>query len=246
MNGFTYTIFMSISQIDQQCNCPNNCDTKPTLVDSIKSLQISDDAACEKEETWRKRQAVKSVLLGCLTGKTIWYLNQARALSKAKLDIREGEQASWSNSVPNVYSEIEEEIAIREIRASEWQIRVGYANIAMYGIVLVASAWGAYYMAHNGNSFSVFSGVLCPPAFYLMVRHLKWVAYLRRLLARERAMLFKSYVEKYRLRGKTENPLLFALILHKIGFFAKQGRGRDTSPDIRRSYKELYSRRKRF
>lgn len=58
-------------------------------------------------------------------------------------------------------------------------------------------------------------------------------------------MLFKSYVEKYRLRGKTENPLLFALILHKIGFFAKQGRGRDTSPNVRCSYKELYSKRKR-
>lgn len=236
---------MSISQIDQQCNYPNNCDTKPALVDDIKSLQISDDAACEKEETWRKRQAVKSVLLGCLTGKTLWYLNQACALSKAKLDIREGAQASWGNSVPTVYSEIEEEIAIRDIRTSEWQIRAGYANIAMYGIVLVASAWGAYYMAHNGNPFSVFSGVLCPPAFYLMVRHIKWVAHLRHLLARERVMLFKSYVEKYCLRGKTGNPLLFALILHKIGFFAKQGRGRGISPDIRRSYKELYSKRKR-
>lgn len=236
---------MSISQIDQQHDHHNNYNAKPALVDDIKSLQISDDAACEKEETWRKRQAVKSILLGCLTGKTLWYLNQARALSKAKLDIREGEQASWGNRVPDAYSEVEEEIAIREIRASEWQIKVGYANIAMYGIVLVASAWGAYYMAHNGNPFSVFSGVLCPPAFYLMVRHLKWVAYLRRLLARERARLFRSYVKKYRLHGKTENPLLFALILHKIGFFAKQGRGRDTSPDIRRSYKELYSKRKR-
>ena len=199
----------------------------------------------KKEDKWRKRQAAKSILLGCLTGKTLWYLNQARALSKAKIDIREGEQSLWGNRVPDVYSEIEEEIAIRDIRASEWQIRVGYANIAMYGIVLVASAWGAYYMAHNGIPFSVFSGVLCPPAFYLMVRHLKWVAYLRRLLAQERAMLFRSYVEKYRLHGKTKNPLLFALILHKTGFFAKQGRGRDTSPDIRRSYKELYSRRKR-
>jgi hypothetical protein len=172
-------------------------------------------------------------------------LNQARALSKANLDIREGGQASWGNRVPDAYSEVEEEIAIREIRASEWQIKVGYANIAMYGIVLVASAWGAYHMAHNGNPFSVFSGVLCPPAFYLMVRHLKWVAYLRRLLTRERARLFRSYVEKYRLRGKTKNPLLFALILHKIGFFAKQGRGRDTSPNVRCSYKELYSKRKR-
>jgi hypothetical protein len=193
----------------------------------------------------QKASCHKSILLGCLTGKTLWYLNQARALSKAKLDIREGEQASWGNRVPDAYSEVEEEIAIREIRASEWQIRVGCANIAMYGMALVASAWGAYYMAHDGNPFSVFSGVLCPPAFYLMVRHLKWVAYLRRLLARERAMLFRSYVEKYRLRGKTENPLLFALILHKIGFFAKQGRGRDTSPDVRCSYKELYSKRKR-
>ena len=193
----------------------------------------------------QKASCHKSILLVCLTGKTLWYLHQARALSKAKLDIREGEQASWGNSIPNAYSEIEEEVAIREIRASEWQIRVGYANIAMYGMALAASAWGAYYMAHDGNPFSVFSGVLCPPAFYLMVRHLKWVAYLRRLLARERAMLFKSYVEKYRLRWKTENPLLFALILHKIGFFAKQGRGRDTSPDVRCSYKELYSKRKR-
>lgn len=236
---------MSINQIDKRHGYPNNCDTKPAFVDDIKSLQVSDDTALKREDTWRKRQAVKSVLLGCLTGKTIWYLNQARALNKAKLDIREGEQALWGNSVPDAYSEIEEEIAIRDIRASEWQIRVGYANIAMYGIVLVASAWGAYYMAHNGNPFSVFSGVLCPPAFYLIVRHLKWVAYLRRLLARERAMLFKSYVEKYRLRGKTKNPLLFALILHKIGFFAKQGRGRGISPDIRRSYKELYSKRKR-
>lgn len=236
---------MSISQIDQQCSYPNNFDTKPALVDDIKSLPISNDSACEKEEIWRKRQAVKSILLGCLTGKTLWYLSQARALNKAKLDIREEEQASWSNRVPDAYSEIEEEIAVRDMRASEWQIRVGYANIAMYGIVLVVSAWGAYYMAHNGIPFSVFSGVLCPPAFYLMVRHLKWVAYLRRLLAQERAMLFRSYVEKYRLHGKTKNPLLFALILHKIGFFAKQGRGRDTSPDIRRSYKELYSKRKR-
>lgn len=193
----------------------------------------------------QKASCHKSILLGCLTGKTLWYLNQARALSKAKLDIREGEQASWGNRVPDAYSEVEEEIAIREIRASEWQIKVGYANIAMYGMALAASAWGAYYMAHDGNPFSVFSGVLCPPAFYLMVRHIKWVAYLRRLLARERAMLFRSYVEKYRLHGKTKNPLLFALILHKIGFFAKQGRGRDTSPDIRRSYKELYSKRKR-
>lgn len=236
---------MSISQIDKHRSCLNNCDTKTALVDDTKSLQVSNDTALKREDTWRKRQAVKSALLGCLTGKTLWYLSQARALNKAKLDIRERGQASWGNRVPDVYSEIEEEIAVREIRASEWQIRVGYANIAMYGIVLVASAWGAYYIAHNGNPFSVFSGVLCPPAFYLMVRHLKWVAYLRRLLARERAMLFKSYVEKYHLRGKTKNPLLFALILHKIGFFAKQGRGRDTSPDIRRSYKELYSRRKR-
>ena len=236
---------MIIINIYQKNYQQNNYNPKPELFYQKKSLQISDDAACEKEETWRKRQAVKSILLGCLTGKTLWYLNQARALSKAKLDIREGEQASWGNRVPDAYSEVEEEIAIREIRASEWQIKVGYANIAMYGIVLVASAWGAYYMAHNGNPFSVFSGVLCPPAFYLMVRHLKWVAYLRRLLERERAMLFKSYVEKYRLRGKTKNPLFFALILHKIGFFAKQGRGRDTSPDIRRSYKELYSKRNR-
>lgn len=135
--------FMNVSQIDKHRSCPNNCDTKPAFVDDIKSLQVSDDTALKREDTWRKRQAVKSVLLGCLTGKTLWYLNQARALNKAKLDITEGEQASWGNSVPNVYSEIEEEIAIREIRASEWQIRVGYANIAMYGIVLVASAWGA-------------------------------------------------------------------------------------------------------
>jgi hypothetical protein len=235
---------MSVSQKGKHSQHKNS-DTRNPPVETLEPLQISKSAAVEKEDKWRKRQAVKSVLLGCLTGKTLWYLNQARALNKAKLDIREGEQALWGNSVPGAYSEIEEEIAIREIRASEWQIRVGYANIAMYGIVLVASAWGAYYMAHNGNPFSVFSGVLCPPAFYLMVRHLKWVAYLRRLLARERAMLFKSYVEKYRLRGKTKNPLLFALILHKIGFFAKQGRGRGISPDIRRSYKELYSRRKR-
>lgn len=231
--------------MDNRRSYHNNCNTKPALVDDTKNLQVSNDTALKREDTWRKRQAVKSILLGCLTGKTLWYLNQVRALNKAKLDITEGEQASWGNSVPDVYSEIEEEIAIREIRASEWQIRVGYANIAMYGIVLVTSARGAYYMAHNGNPFSVFSGVLCPPVFYLMVRHLKWVAYLRRLLARERAMLFKSYVEKYRLRGKTENPLLFTLILHKIGFFAKQGRGRDISPDIRRSYKELYSKRNR-
>lgn len=236
---------MSVSQKGKHSQHKNSDTKNPPPGENLKPLQVSDDAACEKEETWRKRQAVKSVLLGCLTGKNLWYLHQARALNKAKLDIREGEQASWGNSIPNAYSEIEEEIAIREIRASEWQIRVGYANIAMYGVALAASAWGAYYMAHDGNPFSVFSGVLCPPAFYLMVRHLKWVAYLRRLLARERAMLFKSYVEKYRLRGKTENPLLFALILHKIGFFAKQGRGRDTSPNVRCSYKELYSKRKR-
>ena len=237
--------FMSISQMNKQYDHPNNCSTKPALVDDIKSLQISDDAAREKEDTWRKRQAVKSILLGCLTGKTLWYLNQARALNKAKLDMREGAHASWSKSVPDAYSEIEEEIAIRDIRTSEWQLRVGYANIALYSMVLVASAWGAYYMAYNGNPFSVFSGVLCPPAFYLMIRHLKWVTYLHHLLARERAMLFRSYVEKHRLHGKTKNPLLFALILHKIGFFAKLGRGRDSSPDIRRSYKELYSKRKR-
>lgn len=235
---------MSISQKGKHSQHKNS-DTKNPPKKTLKPLQVSKSAAVEKEDKWRKRQAVKSILLGCLTGKTLWYLNQAHALNKAKIGIREGEQASWGNSVPDACSEIEEEIAIREIRASEWQIRVGYANIAMYGIVLVASAWGAYYMAHDGNPFSVFSGVLCPPAFYLMVRHLKWVAYLRRLLERERAMLFKSYVEKYRLHGKTKNPLLFALILHKIGFFAKQGRGRDTSPDIRRSYKELYSKRKR-
>ena len=235
---------MSVSQKSKHSQHKNS-DTKNPPGENLNPLQVSKSAAVEKEDKWRKRQAVKSVLLGCLTGRTLWYLNQARVLSKAKLDIREGEQASWGNSVPNAYSEIEEEIAIREIRASEWQIRVGYANITMYGIVLVASAWGAYYMAHNGNPFSVFSGVLCPPAFYLMVRHLKWVAYIRRLLARERAMLFKSYVEKHRLLGKTENPLLFALILHKIGFFAKQGRGRDTSPNVRCSYKELYSKRNR-
>lgn len=140
---------MSINQIDKRHGYPNNCDTKPAFVDDIKSLQVSDGTALKSEDTWRKRQAVKSVLLGCLTGKTIWYLNQARALNKAKLDTTEGEQASWGNSVPGAYSEIEEEIAIRGIRASEWQIRVGYANIAMYGIVLVASAWDAYYMAHK-------------------------------------------------------------------------------------------------
>lgn len=235
---------MSVSQKSKHRQHENS-DTKNLPGEPPKPLHVSKSAAVEKEDSWRKRQAVKSVLLGCLTGKTLWYLNQARALNKAKIDIREGAQASWGNSVPNAYSEIEEEIAIREIRASEWQIRVGYANIAMYGMALAASAWGAYYMAHDGNPFSIFSGVLCPPAFYLMVRHLKWVAYLRRLLERERAMLFKSYVEKYRLRGKTKNPLFFALILHKIWFFAKQGRGRDTSPDIRRSYKELYSKRNR-
>ena len=211
---------MSISQKGKHSQHKNS-DTRNPPVETLEPLQVSDDAACEKEETWRKRQAVKSVLLGFLTGKTLWYLHQARALNKAKLDIREGEQALWGNSVPDAYSEIEEEIAIREIRASEWQIRVGYANIAMYGIVLVASAWGAYYMAYNGNPFSVFSGVLCPPAFYLMVRHLKWVAYLRSLLARERAMLFRSYVEKHRLHGKTKNPLLFALILHNIVGFSQ-------------------------
>ena len=235
---------MSVSQKGKHSQHKNS-DIRNPPGENLKPLQVSKSAAVEKEDKWRKRQAVKSILLGFLTGKTLWYLNQARALNKAKLDIREGEQASWGNSVPNAYSEIEEEIAIREIRASEWQIRVGYANIAMYGTVLVASALGAYYMAYNGNPFSVFSGVLCPPAFCLMVRQLKWVAYLRRLLERERAMLFKSYVEKYRLRGKTKNPLLFALILHKIGFFAKQGRGRGTSPNVRRSYKELYSKRKR-
>lgn len=51
---------------------PNNCDTKPALVDDIKILQISDDVACEKEEIWRKRQAVKNALPGHLTGKTLW------------------------------------------------------------------------------------------------------------------------------------------------------------------------------
>ena len=102
---------MSVSQKSKHSQHKNS-DTKNPPGENLNPLQVSKSAAVEKEDKWRKRQAVKSVLLGCLTGRTLWYLNQARALSKAKLDIREGEQASWGNSVPNAYSEIEEEIAL--------------------------------------------------------------------------------------------------------------------------------------